>query len=191
MELTLSRLTRRPGNEESSRQTRQRLQAAMLELMQQKRIGDIKITELTRLAGVSRQAYYRNFQSMQELLRSIKQELAQRINDNVPRVGADGLTHSWYCRFFEAVQKEAHTISVLLASLSTSRSTWLGFSVLNYMTPEDGGGYRILAYDSAMNAIVSRWILCGIRETAEEMADMCDKMFAPLNRELVGKAANP
>lgn len=185
MELSLPRL----GNEECSRQTRQRLQAAMLELMQRKQIGDIQITELTRLAGVSRQAYYRNFRSMQELLRSIFQELTQRINAAVPRVGAEGLTHSWYCRFFEAVQKEARTIGLLLSSLNAKRSVWLGFSVRNYLTPAEGGEYRILAYDSAMNAIVSRWILCGARESVEEMAEMCDKMFAALNRELVGKAA--
>ncbi len=189
MDLNLSRLTTRPGNQESSRQTKQRLQAAMLELMQQKQIVDIKITELTQLAGVSRPAYYRNFQSMQELLISIKQDLAQRIKDTVPPVGAEGLTHSWYCRFFEAVQREAHTINVLLASLSGSRSTWLGFSVRNYVNPTDCEEYCILAYDSAMNAIISRWIICGVRESVDKMADMCDKMFATLNHQLIGRPA--
>ena len=41
---------------------------ALIQLMQKKRFEDISITEITKQAGVSRMAYYRNFKSKEDFL---------------------------------------------------------------------------------------------------------------------------
>ncbi len=50
----------RLSNEETNRLTRESLETALLQLLQEQDIRDISIEALVQRAGVSRMAYYRN-----------------------------------------------------------------------------------------------------------------------------------
>ena len=50
--------------------TRERIVSALLELIREKPLSTITITELTRRAGVSRMAFYRNFSTKEEVFSS-------------------------------------------------------------------------------------------------------------------------
>jgi len=49
-------------------QTKQQLQTALLKLLEQKPLNTISITELAKAASVSRQAFYRNYEYVDEIL---------------------------------------------------------------------------------------------------------------------------
>lgn len=185
MELSLPRLSRRPGNEESSRQTKERLQKALLALLSQGvDIHAVTITGLTRLAGVSRQAFYRNYKSMQELLLTMGKELAQKVDASIPRIGEEGITWGWYCQLFQALAGEAQPIRALLATLKDPRhGARVAFSLQNYTDQAlDRTDYRLLAFNSAMSAVIDQWILGGLKESAEEMAALCIRIFGALGQ---------
>ncbi len=58
----------RLSNEETNRLTRESLETALLQLLQEQDIRDISIEALVQRAGVSRMAYYRNFGSKEAIL---------------------------------------------------------------------------------------------------------------------------
>ena len=58
----------RLSNEEANRITRECLRIALMKLMSEKDFSKITITELTSLAGVSRTAFYRNYNSKEEII---------------------------------------------------------------------------------------------------------------------------
>lgn len=55
--------------------TKQCIYDALMSLMEGKELGELTITEITRRAGVSRMAYYRNFESKEDILRSYLDDL--------------------------------------------------------------------------------------------------------------------
>ena len=58
----------RMSNKESNRLTRECLQTALIYLMGQKPFDKISISEIVRRSGVSRTAFYRNYNSKEEVL---------------------------------------------------------------------------------------------------------------------------
>ena len=59
------------SNKEANKVTRECLQTALIQLMSQKPFEKITITELVRRSGVSRTAFYRNYESKEEILNEV------------------------------------------------------------------------------------------------------------------------
>lgn len=78
---SLENLTR--FNQETHLLTIEALQIALLSLLKIKPLKRISISELTRLAGVSRNAFYRNFKSKEALLQTILGQVTDTIKPDV------------------------------------------------------------------------------------------------------------
>ena len=81
----------RLSNAEANRLTRECLQIALIRLMAEKDFDRITVTEITRLAGVSRTAFYRNYQTKEAiiedayLLQAALSKLAEPIEEWIGR----------------------------------------------------------------------------------------------------------
>lgn len=56
------------NNKEINSLTRESIELALISLLKTKKFNEISITEITKKAGVSRTAYYRNYKSKEEIL---------------------------------------------------------------------------------------------------------------------------
>jgi AcrR family transcriptional regulator len=56
------------SNQEANQITRESIETALLHLMEKKDLPQISISELVKKAGVSRNAFYRNYKSKEEIL---------------------------------------------------------------------------------------------------------------------------
>ena len=61
----------RKSNQESNLLTREAIETALLQLLEKKDLTKISISELVKRAGVSRAAFYRNYDSKEEILESV------------------------------------------------------------------------------------------------------------------------
>ena len=61
----------RKSNQESNFLTREAIETALLQLLEKKDLAKISISELVKRAGVSRAAFYRNYDSKEEILESV------------------------------------------------------------------------------------------------------------------------
>lgn len=68
------------SNKESRKLTRESLETALLLLLLEKKpLNQITISELVAKAGVSRNAFYRNYKSKEAILESILTQIVRRI----------------------------------------------------------------------------------------------------------------
>lgn len=85
-------------NAESHRVTLESIQQAMIALLQEKSFQEITILELVQKAGVSRSAFYRNYQSKEEVLQSIVHdafaEMADRMQLNTDTATQETVEHA-------------------------------------------------------------------------------------------------
>ncbi len=56
------------SNKEANQLTKESLETALLFLLEKKELKNISVSELVRKAGVSRNAFYRNYKSKEEIL---------------------------------------------------------------------------------------------------------------------------
>lgn len=94
---------------------------ALLQLMEKKPYSEIKITDIVERAGVSRMAYYRNYQSKDEIL---TKRLEKNLDDFYSRILDDkskGTTSmsriEFMTAFFEELQKDHILQTVISAGL--------------------------------------------------------------------------
>ena len=57
------------NNEQKNTYVKQQITNALLELLKEKSIADISITELTQKTQIDRVSFYRNFQTKEDILR--------------------------------------------------------------------------------------------------------------------------
>lgn len=153
--------------------TRECLLTALLRLMEAKPYDSITITDITKLAGVSRMAYYRNYKSKDEiltdglvayeqtLLETLGNERAESLEEVVVYIAAFFRDHAALIRAVYA----AH-LSNQLFNLLCERA-YLYFPQINGVK---NGQYRVYYYAGAVLSVLRCWLEAGMQESAEEIA---------------------
>lgn len=94
------------SNKEINQLTRESIETALLFLLEKKDMRHISISELVRKAGVSRNAFYRNYKSKEEILELAYERTSQNLMDKwhqlQKKVHKDGIQQS----FSEFIQQQ-------------------------------------------------------------------------------------
>ena len=169
----------RLNNAESNRLTRECLTTALMQLMKEKPIDKITITELVKRAGVSRTAFYRNYSSKEDILESAHEEVKQLTKEFLAKPELKENTYQWFWECFNIVRENAEIIrTVIDANLATTRF-WEDGSMLESLYPSDDRlkRYRNHAMAAAFQRVLCLWVEDGMAEPMEEMAEFCSLVF--------------
>ena len=169
----------RLNNAESNRLTKECLTTALMQLMKEKPIDKITITELVKRSGVSRTAFYRNYSSKEDILDSARDEITNLINEFLSKPELKENTYLWFKECFKIVQEHAEVVKTIIdANLPVARFME-NRSMLDTLYPaaDRMGRYRNRAIVSAFQRILCMWVEDGMIESVEEMAEFCSKAF--------------
>ncbi|HFI0252331.1 TPA: TetR/AcrR family transcriptional regulator [Streptococcus suis] len=87
------------SNKEANQLTKESLETALLFLLEKKELKQISISELVKKAGVSRNAFYRNYKSKEEILEDYYERtssnLKKKWHDLQDKVQKDGVKQSF------------------------------------------------------------------------------------------------
>ncbi|NQP54581.1 TetR/AcrR family transcriptional regulator [Streptococcus suis] len=96
------------SNKEANQLTKESIETALLFLLEKKELKQISVSELVRKAGVSRNAFYRNYKSKEEILEAYYERtssnLKKKWHDLQDKVQKDGVKQS----FADFVQDQKH-----------------------------------------------------------------------------------
>ncbi|RRD31982.1 TetR/AcrR family transcriptional regulator [Streptococcus minor] len=108
------------SNQEANQLTRESIETALLHLMEKKELPQISISELVKKAGVSRNAFYRNYKSKEEILELAYERASQqwmhKWQDLQDKVHKNGIPQTF--SDFLHQQKDKVTDNPSLANLS-------------------------------------------------------------------------
>lgn len=94
----------RMSNEESNKLTRECLQTALIYLMNDKPFEKITITELVKRSGVSRTAFYRNYQTKEDILDEVAGDIVDSLINSIAEAYDSNSISDWYDTFFNIVR---------------------------------------------------------------------------------------
>ena len=157
------------NNEQKNTYVKRRITAAMLELLKEKSISDISITELTQKAQIGRVSFYRNFQTKEDILREESDRLINewgRLYETNPESAPETLFPSLFD--FYRDHKEFYTILYHAGMASVMQETILNAIKI---TPEMA---NIEAYMKSFWAYgifgwMIEWIKRGMPESGKEL----------------------
>lgn len=162
-------------NKETRQLTRESLETALLNLLNQKSIAQISISELVSKAGVSRNAFYRNFSSKEEILESYLSGVLRRIFKGIKSFDLNTqASQAWLYLFTEAKKEETlfkaifkQHMQQLLTQMVTKR-----LKAYQRWKKAKQSPYSRLFWSNAIVSVLSTWIKDGMKTPAEEMAKM-------------------
>ncbi|MBQ8508562.1 MAG: TetR/AcrR family transcriptional regulator [Clostridia bacterium] len=168
----------RKSNEEASRLTRECMETALLLLLKQKPLHEISVTELTRKAGVSRNAYYRHFDSIDSILRSLARRIAGSMVEAALKRSSDHGWEGYWQVLFEEITPYAE-VFMLLHKSGCASAILDGINAACESILEGDDLHERLRqrfWNGAMFNILTEWIREGMEISPAEMAQICARL---------------
>lgn len=165
----------RMSNKESNRLTRECLQTALIALMGQKPFDKITISEVVRRSGVSRTAFYRNYESKEDVLNDVSNTFIELMSASFSNQHFTKDRRGWYYEFFSQIKKNAPMFRLLMQAHMLNSSLFSTYTVIGKMDPFDDtdSHYDFLAWEGALSTILVHWFQNGMKESPDYMADYC------------------
>lgn len=172
----------RLSNEESNRITKECIETALLILMKEKEFKDISITDIVKRSGVSRTAYYRNYSSKEDILNTHLETVVKAITDkmNLTSFCEDNFD-LWHSIFSQVRNYSDRYLILLKAGFEGIILTSINKIMLNHIPSDPLSSkekYDIYFWSGAVYNILTEWITSGMKESNEEMAQICCEIIA-------------
>lgn len=155
---------------------RESITGALLKLMKKKDFAEITISELTKVAGVSRVSFYRNFESKEDVL---AQHMAQISDPYWDTHHEENISTLWQMTFdiFELLRP-----TVLLIHKSNIDAVFYRFikrcaDPMSAKTPEEG--YRRAMFAGIAFGLYDQWLSTGMKETPDQLSAMFREITLP------------
>ena len=152
------------------------IQNAVMLLMTEKSYMDITVTDIVNKAGVARASFYRNFDSIYDVVDSIAEKISDEMMEDVfpvisgtnERKWREFLFNHFYLFMKQHKQMEKlrfENLSVIFTELD--KKTEQKASLLPVETINDK--YTIVGKLGLINSVTKKWLDSGTKETPEEM----------------------
>ena len=157
---------------------------AVMQLMTEKNYMDITVTDIVKKAGVARASFYRNFNSINDLIDVIVDEISDElIGDIFPTLYSSD-ERKWreflFNHFYRFTRKQQQmgkihpqNLNVLFARMDNKMQQ--KESNLPAETIRDK--YIAIGTVGLINSITKKWMDSGAKETPEEMIDFIMSLF--------------
>ena len=167
-------------NQENKAITRESIEISLLQLLEKKDFKKITISELVERAGVSRAAFYRNYGSKEEILKSIFESSIAKITKSLDGYNLKTDLYQVWVYLLKEVKKEAKIISL---AIDYNFEQVLTKAVYDFLEKRNGsssngsGSYLNSFWSSAIVSVISKWVKDGMKTPAEKIAKLGLPLF--------------
>ena len=158
------------ANEEIHKLTDKALKEALYKMLKKKNINEIKITDLIKLAGISRATYYKHYYSLADILKDDLDEIINSVLSNL----TSSLYTNWllvFCRVYECKDKLA---LIYKAGLSIDF-----LNKLNKYFKDSKYGTRYIVWNGIVFNAIYIWGLTGFKKTPKKLAEEITELTKP------------
>ena len=166
----------RLNNQQSNELTRECIDMAMMYLMSEKPYESISISELTKRAGVSRTAFYRNYESKDDVLKEIGKIVISSLSEILNKVKSPDDVHDTLVEFFTQIKKQRNYVELLAKADVSMKLLFPNAHMLEnvFKAATQKDHYRMIAVDAALAGLIREWISNDYDLSPEEMANVME-----------------
>lgn len=167
------------SNKNNLELSKESLRTALLQLMHDTPLHQIKVTQLCQKAGVSRMAYYRNYPSLLALYQDIIHSFLAEFLQNSYHYIQAGRWQDFWLKFFTYIHQHQDLVRIILNHQSQSE-------ILHYLNqlfvPKDQEisqqqQYYIRGIIGLTYNIMLAWVESDFNLLPEDLAQLCQQMI--------------
>ncbi len=163
--------TNRLSNSESNRLTRECIQTALAILLETKDIEHITISELVKKAGVSRTAFYRNYNVKEDVIDEITDISFHYLSKLVYEATLSNDSYPLFVTLFDYIRNNGSIFSMLMKNSFYEKIAAVFEE--DYPLTKSEARYIWIGYYGMLRDIQMSWYTHGMKESNEEMARIC------------------
>lgn len=174
-----------------SRETKQSIQRALIQLLKDNKVPEITIKEISALCQINRATFYRHYQDVYDLFEQIQRNMMEQARQSYFSPPAEGhLPFSRLCfqNLFEFVSVNTDYYAALLNQQQNARIVDLtqDYPHNSYMPPliqtlklesTAEEQFRMAYFDGGLNAVIRRWIKNGYPISPQKLAYFMEKEY--------------
>ncbi|QGK73820.1 TetR/AcrR family transcriptional regulator [Flavobacterium sp. SLB02] len=177
------------ANDRRVRYTKMVLRESILDLLKNKSLNQISITELCKAADVNRNTFYKHYNTPYEIIREIEDEIYNALMDSTKDIdNVDGIILA-SCRTLERDKKmsviifsETDSSSLLSKVLSSFRNTDTTLQNNSDATMQHYLLNKVYLFaEQGTIALMKDWVLGGFKESAESIAEIISYLIQNIN----------
>ncbi len=159
----------------------------MIQLLESKDINLISVSELTRKAGVSRTAFYANYQTIDDVISEIIYQELENLNDSMWKAINESEDF-----FFPTIQRiqDNYDLYALLMKSNIEKTTFLklrDYIQKSYPSIDKETYYLMIDTVSALKGIILEWFINNREESAEFISSICIHSTENIRNKLLAK----
>ena len=159
------------ANNKRRKESRQRIQSAFIRLLQQRELGEIRVTELCQAAEVNRTTFYANYVDIYDLADAVQQQLEEEVLDLYREELAQGHGSHDFLRLFQHIQENPLFYKTYFKLNTDGKFRFVGYDVSAALARFDNRHieYHIAFFGNGLNAVIKKWLQNDCRESPEEI----------------------
>jgi AcrR family transcriptional regulator len=175
----------RLSNKESNKMTRECIEAALILLMAEKEYSEITISEIVKRAGVSRTAYYRNYESKEDILKNLLHSVIVAIYGAMKQFSYVTEQKLYWKTLFVTTKAYAESFCALLkAGFGRIILEEITQQMTNSITKDDAKDkYDMIFWSGAIYNVLANWVQDGMKQTEDEMVQICLYILENFNND--------
>lgn len=161
-------------NNKRKKESRRKMETVFIELLQDRNLEQISVTDLCKQAGVNRTTFYANYVDIYDLADSIRHQLEAGLSELYQEEIASGFNSNDYLKLFRHI-KENQLFYQTYFKLGYDND----YKILTYDTELAKTHfqnrfieYHMAFFKSGLTKIIKMWLQGGCRETPEEMFEI-------------------
>lgn len=147
---------------------------SLILLMKQYPYEKINITQICRKAGVSRNAFYSNFKTKEDIFKRFIIEFNRHVLITLGNPFKAGTTENWYEKLFFMLQENYSTLNILIKNnFQIFYLNYINQILLNSNFLDKTEKYLRMMWNGAIQNCIVIWISTGMKEKPNQMAHIC------------------
>lgn len=175
----------RLSNKQAKLITKTCLRTALIQLLESKEISDISVSELARKAGVSRTAFYSNYQTVDNVLTEMIDEGLSEMNNSIWEA-----INKKEDIFLPIIQKMKDNRDELTLVLKSNLEKIAFFQMRDHIKKtypliDSRSYYLLLAAIGALRNIILEWLMNDCNESVEFISSLCNHSTDAIRDEVL------
>ena len=168
-------------NNKRRRDSQRRIETAFVQLLQEREIGEVTVTELCKLAGVNRTTFYANYADIYALADAVLKSLEEEVLGLYAEERESKKNTNDFLKLFRHIYenqlfyKTCFKLGLDGKCRITEYDTRLAAAYYDNRHIE----YHMEFFRSGLNAVIKKWLANGCLEPPEEMFSMIQSEYMP------------
>ena len=168
-------------NNQRKRNSRETIEKVFVELIQDKEINQVSVTDICKLAKINRTTFYNNCIDIYDLADKIKEKLVKDIELLYKDERENNYNSNDFSKIFRLVQENQLFFKTYFKLELDNNMDFMYDTNLSKVFYDDKHiDYHIEFFKAGFNAILRKWLSNGCKESVDDMCEI-------LNTEYAGK----